>query len=52
MVKDYLDESTYEHFDDNTSSDGEVKSAALSKTGKHLLLGAWETNSYPKVELK
>lgn len=52
LVRTYLDESTYSHFIHNTASDGEVKSAALSKTGKYLLLGAWETNSYPKVELK
>lgn len=52
LVKDYLDESTYDHFDDNTSSDGEVKSAALSKTNQYLLLDSWTANSYPKVELR
>src|SRR5690606_20845298 len=38
LVKAYLDDTTFSHFLANTTSDNEVRSAALSKTGQHLLL--------------
>jgi prepilin-type N-terminal cleavage/methylation domain-containing protein len=52
LVQGYLDEATVSHFLANTTTNGEVKSAALSKTNQYLLLDTWATNSYPKVELK
>jgi len=52
LVQGYLDESTLSHFLSNTTSDGEVKSAALAKTNQYLLLDTWTAASYPKVELK
>ncbi len=53
IVGSYLDDSTLRHFLDNSkANNNEVKSAALLKTGQHLLLDAWNANSYPKVELK
>ena len=52
LVQGYLDEATVSHFLANTTVNGEVKSAALSKTNQYLLLDTWNTNSYPKVELK
>lgn len=52
LVQAYLDEATLSHFLTNTTTNGEVKSAALSKTGQYLLLDTWNTASYPKVELK
>jgi len=52
LVQAYLDEATLSHFLANTSTSGEVKSAALAKTGQYLLLDTWNAASYPKVELK
>ena len=54
LVGNYLDDATLAHFlnPSNTTTNAEVKSAALKKTGQHLSLGAWSTNSYPKVELR
>jgi prepilin-type N-terminal cleavage/methylation domain-containing protein len=52
LVQAYLDEATLAHFLANTTNNGEVKSAALSKTGQYLLLDTWNSASYPKVELK
>jgi len=52
LVQGYLDDATLSHFLSNTTNNAEVKSAALSKTSQYLLLDAWSTNSYPKVELK
>tara|TARA_R110000850_G_scaffold185992_9_gene311925 strand:+ start:1076 stop:1549 length:474 start_codon:yes stop_codon:yes gene_type:complete len=52
LVQLYLDDSSIAHFISNTISDGEVKSAALKKTGQYLALDTWVASSYPKVELK
>lgn len=52
LVQAYLDEATLSHFLANTTNNDEVKSAALAKTGQHLLLDTWNAASYPKVELK
>lgn len=52
LVQTYIDATTLSHFLSNTSNDGEVKSAALAKTGQYLLLDTWNSASYPKVELK
>lgn len=52
LVQAYIDDGTLAHFLANTTSDGEVKSAALKKTDQYLLLGPWDASSYPKVELK
>ena len=50
-VKRYLDDSTYQHFKDNTSDNNKIQSAALKKTGQHLTLSPWLAGSYPKVSL-
>ena len=49
LVSNYLEESTFSHFD--TTNEDQVKSAAMKKVGKYLVLGDWIQNSYPKVEL-
>jgi len=54
LVGRYLDDASLSHFlnPNNTTQDDEVRSAALRKTGQHLSLSAWQTASYPKVELQ
>ncbi|NNE94198.1 MAG: type II secretion system protein [Verrucomicrobiales bacterium] len=52
LAGSFLDETTLDHFDSQTTDDNQVKSAALKKTGQYLQLGAWADGSYPKVELK
>lgn len=54
LVGAYLDDASLAHFlnPSNTTNAGEVKSAALKKTGQYLYLGTWSAASYPKVELK
>lgn len=52
LVQAYLDDATLSHFLANTVNNDQVRSAALAKTGQHLALDAWASNSYPKVELK
>lgn len=49
LVSLYLDDATFGHFD--TTDENQVKSAAMKKVGKYLVLGDWAQNSYPKVEL-
>lgn len=50
-IKRYLDDTTYSHFDTNTSDNNKIQSAALKKTGQHLTLSPWAAGSYPKVAL-
>jgi len=50
-IKRYLDDSTYQHFKDNTSDNNKIQSAALKKTSQHLTLSPWLAGSYPKVSL-
>ncbi len=52
LVQNYLEDSTYSHFTDNTTNNDQVKSGALKKTSQYLLLDTWASGSYPKVELK
>ncbi len=52
LVRAYLDDATFSHFTQSTKVNNEIKSAALAKTGQHLLLDTWNASSYPKVELK
>ncbi len=52
LVNTYLDDTTLSHFLANTTVNNEVRSAALLKTQQYLLLDSWQTNTYPKVELK
>ncbi|MEM7698120.1 MAG: type II secretion system protein [Verrucomicrobiota bacterium] len=52
LVQNYLDASTLAHFLSNTTTDAQVQSAALRKTGQHLSLPSWASNSYPQVELR
>ena len=52
LLARYLDESTLDHFDTNTTNNDEIKSLALKKTGQYLTLPTWGASSYPKVELK
>jgi len=51
LVSRYLDDSTVAHFTLNSTTGGAVKSVALVKTGQQINLPAWQTSSYPKVEL-
>lgn len=54
LVGKYLDESTLDHFNKNTSDNSKIQSQALKKTDQHLALENWAAtaSSYPKVELK
>ena len=52
LVHAYLDDATLAHFLSNTTNNDQVRSAALAKTGQHLALDAWSSNSYPKVDLR
>ena len=59
LVKDYLDEDTYEHFKQNSPSGDKSKivSNAMKKTDRYLELPLWDPVSatkrypYPKVDL-
>ena len=52
LIKDYLDPGTYDHFVAYSSST-QLKSAAMKKLNKYLVLSLWEdTGGYPRVELK
>lgn len=58
LIKDYLDEDTFQHLSDNSPSDkAKVQSGAMYKTGQHIELSTWATpsasnrNPYPKVDL-
>ena len=51
LVSKYLDDSTIAHFTLNSTAGGAVKSAALKKIGQQINLPAWQSSSYPKVEL-
>lgn len=59
LVRNYLDEDTYEHFVRASSpfASNKILSGAMQKTGQYLMLSAWENpdsnnkNTYPKVEL-
>ncbi|MEO6846114.1 MAG: type II secretion system protein [Chthoniobacterales bacterium] len=51
LVKDYLDQSTYDHLTANTTDDNQVASSAMIKTSQYLQITDWPTRSYPKVNL-
>jgi prepilin-type N-terminal cleavage/methylation domain-containing protein len=51
LVRDYLDDATFDHLDSNTSNDAEVRSDAMVKTSQYLDISDWPDNSYPKVTL-
>ncbi len=59
LIKNYLDEDTYDHFIRSSSqfSSAKILSGAMRKTGQYLMLSAWESpgnsnkNTYPKVDL-
>ena len=59
LIRDYLDEDTYEHFINSSSqsNSNKILSGAMQKTGQYLMLSAWvnpnanNKNTYPKVEL-
>ena len=59
LIRDYLDEDTYEHFSSTSFpfASNKIISGAMQKTGQYLTLSAWEypdsnnKNTYPKVEL-
>ena len=59
LVKDYLDEDTYQHFSDHSPSGdtSKLRTAAMKKTGQYLQLPDWAAptagnrHPYPKVDL-
>ncbi|MDE0570304.1 MAG: type II secretion system protein [Verrucomicrobiales bacterium] len=59
LIKNYLDEDTYEHFIHSSYQFASTKilSGAMRKTDQYLMLSAWEApsnvnkNTYPKVNL-
>lgn len=50
LVKEYLDDVSYEHFKDSSSGSKEVLSAAAVKLGWEFRFTTWADGSYPKVE--
>lgn len=52
LVSGYLEDVTMAHFRTNTTNTNQVLSEAMKKTNQHLELPAWNSASYPKVELK
>ena len=52
IVKAYLDDGTYDHFNKNTTNNNQVQSSALSKVDQDLSLSTWVATSYPKVDLE
>ena len=53
LIKDYLDEETYDHFwdQDLVQPSDEISSEATRKLGWHISLPDWASGSYPKVSL-
>ncbi|CAN5332319.1 hypothetical protein BH23VER1_BH23VER1_06370 [soil metagenome] len=51
LIRPYLDESTWGHFNENTTNAGQLKTEALAMTGQYLSLPDWAAGSYPKVNL-
>ncbi len=48
LVKDYLDDISYEHF---AVDGGNLVSDSMLRLGWHVRLGDWEAGSHPKVDL-
>ncbi len=51
LLEDYLDEGTFQHFQDVTTETDKILSASLVKLGKHIQFSSWATNSYPRVQM-
>jgi prepilin-type N-terminal cleavage/methylation domain-containing protein len=51
LISAYLDDATYDHFDENTTSDTQLKTASMDNLSYYLQLPAWAAGSYPKVDL-
>jgi len=51
LISSYLDDATFAHFEDYTTSTSQIKSEALAKARQHLTLDTWGASSYPKVSL-
>jgi len=50
MLQEYLQASTYQHFQDY-SSGGQVKTDAMDKAGVYLQFSTWPDDGYPSVEM-
>lgn len=51
LVQAYLDDGTFEHFDDASVNTGRIKSDALTRIKSYLKLDTWGATSSPKVEM-
>lgn len=51
LVRDYLQASTYDHLDDNTTAANQIKSSAMNKAGVYLSFSEWNATNYPSVEM-
>ncbi len=51
LIQNYIDDVTYDHFDENTTNDNQLKTASMSHLSYYLQLPAWSSGSYPKVTL-
>lgn len=51
LIKDYLDDVTYDHFGDNTTDPTKLQTASMKHLSYHLTLPLWASGSYPKVSL-
>lgn len=51
LIAAYIDDVTYEHFDEHTADDDELQTASMAHLSYYLQLPDWSAGSYPKVEL-
>lgn len=51
LISSYLDDATFAHFEEYTTSTSQIKSEALAKARQHLTLDTWGASSYPRVSL-
>jgi type II secretory pathway pseudopilin PulG len=51
LISPYLDDATFLHFEDYTTSTSQIKSEALTKVRQHLTLDVWGASNYPRVSL-
>ncbi len=51
LISNYLDDATFAHFEEYTTSTSQIKSEALAKARQHLTLDTWGASSYPRVNL-
>ncbi len=51
LIRNYLDDVTYDHFDENTTNDNQLQTSSMENLSYYLQLPDWTAGSYPKVDL-